>query len=208
MWNKLKNLVVEETNPTSSPAPVKAIVPSPTGGTVADNKFVSALRTAIKTRQTAFTTLLGAADKLISIIPDPNTRLKAAFATVSGEGRGVKEVLAALEIHASDLEGQRLQFSRAAEEAAKNAVGSLQVELDSVQPSIAAAQGQIQSMTAQINTLNEMIAQKSTRGAELTAQITAENQRLAVSQQEFETALMIVKSELDNQKAIILTALS
>jgi chromosome segregation ATPase len=216
MWKTLKNLVVEDDSSGQSAAPkTTTTAATPLGhaapastAVAADNKFVQALRGAIKNRATAFTSLLAAADKLVTIIPDPTTRLKAAFATVAGEGRGVKEVLGALEIHASDLEGQRLQFQRAAEEAKNIAVGGLQRELDTIQPSVAGAQSQITSMQTQIQSLNELIAQKSARGAELTAQISTENQRLTTSQQEFETALTIVKSELDGQKAIILTALS
>lgn len=161
------------------------------------------MRTAIKSRATAFTALLATADKLASVIPDANTRLKAAYATVAGEGRDVPSILQAIEVHAADLESQRMQFSKQAEDAMKATVGSKRAELETIDPSIASAQQQVQSLQQQIQALNEAIAQKNIRKGELTADIATEEQRFNAAKQQFETALTIVRAELDSQKAVI-----
>lgn len=215
MWDKIKGAIFEAdgTTPAAAPAAPNTSAlgaPQPTVAAPAlvattDNKFVEALRGAIKNRSTAFTQLLTNADKM-SVIPDTTMRLKAAFQML--EGRGLKEILGAIEVHAADLESQRMAFTRQAEDAAKQAISAKQIELDSIDPSIQSAQAQIEALTKQIGTLNDSIAQKSARKAELTAEIATENQRFASAKTQFETALTIVKSELDGQKAIIQSALS
>lgn len=213
MWDKIKGFIVEED--TSAAPQVKPQVSAPIGSapqtqstSVGDDKFVQALRTAIKSRATAFTALLATADKLASVIPDANTRLKAAYATVAGEGRDVRSILQAIEVHAADLESQRMQFSKQAEDAMKATIGSKKAELDTIDPSITSAQQQVQSLQQQIQALNEAIAQKNIRKGELTADIATEEQRFNAAKQQFETALTIVRAELDSQKAVIQTALS
>lgn len=216
MLGKLKGLIFEEDGQAAS-KPAQPQVAAPLGAAPAaagaapapaDDKFVQALRAAIKNRPTAFTALLSAADKLANIIPDANTRLKAAYATVAGEGRDVRSVLQAIEVHTADLESQRMQFNKQAEDAMRAEVGAKRAELDTIDPSISSSQQQIQALTAQITALNEAIAQKTIRKSELAAQIATEEQRFAGAKQQFETALTIVQAELNGQKAIIQSALS
>ena len=215
MWDKIKGFIVEDDASAGAVAPAKPQVNAPIGVApqshatgVADDKFVQALRAAIKSRATAFTALLATADKLASVIPDANTRLKAAYATVAGEGRDVRSILQAIEVHAADLESQRMQFSKQAEDAMKATIGSKKAELDAIDPSIASAQQQVQSLQQQIQALNEAIAQKNIRKGELAADIATEEQRFNSAKQQFETALTIVRAELDSQKAVIQTALT
>ena len=155
-----------------------------------------------------YTALLQAADKLVSIIPDPNTRLKAAFASVQGEGRGLREVIGALDVHVADLESQRMQFGQALAKQREAAVGVLQRELDGLKPANDTAAQQIQAMTAQIQQLQTLITTNTTRAAELQGQITAQTMQFTQTEQQFVSALQIVKSELDGQKAAVMSVLS
>ena len=213
MWDKIKGLIVEDDSPKAA-TPAGPQVTAPLGASpaaaapIADDKFVLALRTAIKSRSTAFTALLATADKLASVIPDAATRLKAAYATVAGEGRDVRSILQAIEVHAADLESQRMSFTKQAEDAMRTAVGAKKAELDTIDPSITSAQQQVQALQQQIQALNETIAQKGIRKGELTGEIATEEQRFAAAKQQFETALTIVRAELDSQKAVIQSALS
>ena len=214
MWDKIKGLIVEDegqpqvqAKQSQVSAPIGA-APSAGVAPVADDKFVQALRTAIKNRPTAFTALLSTADKLASVIPDAATRLKAAYATVAGEGRDVRSILQAIEVHAADLESQRMQFSKQAEDAMKVAIGAKKAELDTIDPSIASAQQQLVALQQQMQSLNEAIAQKNIRKGELVGEIATEEQRFSAAKQQFETALTIVRAELDGQKAVIQSALS
>ncbi len=213
MLDKLKGFIFEEdtnTKTNQAPAPSSSSVstgtPVQASAPTIDDEFVQALRAALKARSTAFTALLNNADKLSTVIPDANMRLRAAFQML--EGRGLKEILGAIDVHSADLESQRMQFARQAEEASKSAIGSKQLELDTIDPAIQNAQQQIEMLTRNIAALNETIAQKNSRKAELTIQISEENQRFESAKQRFETALTIVKSELEGQRAIIQSALS
>lgn len=213
MWSTIKGALFEDSAPAPlAPAAQPQATPgqavTPTAATPApNNEFIVALRQAIKARQTAFTNLLAAADKLASIIPDPATRLKAAFATV-GEGRSPREVIDAIAVHIADLEGQKLQFSRAVETQRAAAIGQLQAELDNAKTSSETAQSQIASMTQQIAQLQQLIATNTTRAGELQAQLTSESARFTTSTQQFEAALIIVKQELEGQKAAVLSTLA
>jgi chromosome segregation ATPase len=210
MLDALKGLIFETESGPQAPAKPAPAAPTVSGSAPTarpvDDQFVTALRNAIKARSSAFTALLATADKLSNVIPDSTMRLKAAFATL--EGRGLKEILGAIDVHAADLESQRMQFSRQAEDAMKREVGAKQAELDAIDPAIQVAQSQIEALSRQISSLNETIAQKSARKAELTTEIASETARFDTAKQQFETALTVVKGELDGQKAIIQSALA
>lgn len=182
-------------------------VPS-TAPVAGGNEFITALRNAIKARQSAYTALLGAADKLANIIPDANTRLKAAFATVQGEGRGLKEVIGAIDVHVSDLEGQRLQFASALQKQKDAAIGTLQRELDGLTPSNESAAAQIKSMSEQIAQLQGLMQTNQQRATTLQGEIAAQTSNFTTSEQSFNAALTIVKAELEGQKTAVMSVLS
>ena len=193
--------------PQAKPQPQATGTPGYTP-TAPDNAYVDVLRGVIKSRTTAFTTLLAAADKLVKFVPDPNTRLQAAFASVQGEGRGLKQVLDSIAIHAADLEAQQASFAAAAERQKKSAVGVATAELSRMDEASDTARAQIQSMTTQIDQLNSLIAKNADSATDLRNKITAEETQLATNQHNFETALAIVKAELDSQKNAVTAALS
>jgi chromosome segregation ATPase len=212
VWDKVKGALFEDSSPQAQAATPAKPAPSVTAKVtaaplVSDNKFVEALQTAIKNRATAYTALLTAADKLVDIIPDPNMRLRAAYAQVAGEGRGVAQIMAALEIHTSDLEGQRMSFKRQAESTAQAAIATKKTELATVEATVTSSQQQIQNMTEQIQALQGQIAEKTTRAAELRGEISAEESRFELAGQQFDAALNIVKADLDGQRLIIQSAL-
>jgi chromosome segregation ATPase len=211
MWSSLKNALFEdpEFRPNTKPAAVNTapMGAAPSAVVNTENTFVAALRQAIKQRSSAFTNLLAAADKLASIIPDPATRLRAAFAT-SGDGRGPKEIVDAITVHISDLEGQKLQFQRALESQRAAKLGGLQAELDALKPANDNAAAQIASMTQSIQQLQQLIATNTARGSELQGQLAAETASFTASAQQFELALATVKQELEGQKTAVLSTLS
>src|ERR1035437_8701136 len=94
LGKSLKGLIMEENPDEKKPVLVTATsVPvSSTGNGTVNNQYIEALRAAIKARPTALTALTAAAEKLTSVIPDANMRLKAAFQMVKSDGRGVKEL--------------------------------------------------------------------------------------------------------------------
>jgi chromosome segregation ATPase len=220
VWSKISSaLFVDESKPKSTPGqtpipapgtPLGASTSAPSAGvmTPAQNPFADALRAAIKNRPTAFTSLLAAADKLANIIPDPTTRLKAAYATVSGEGRGLREVVGAIDVHVADLEAQKMQFMQALERQRREALGAIEAELSSLPQSNNTANAQIQAMTQQIQQLQELIVKNNARIAELQANATAESTKFTTSQQQFEAALVLVRGELEGQKSAVMSTLT
>jgi hypothetical protein len=218
MWDKIKGAIFEDGPSTpaqakpaptqDSRAPAPNITMPPHALAPVNDKYADALRTVLKSRSSAFSALLQGADKLVAIIPDPNTRLKAAYEMVKGEGRGVREIAAAIEVHASDLEAQRMQFNSAIEKEKQATLGALQAELDRLGPNSETALKQIESLTAQIQTLQQVVNQNQARHAEIGSQIAMETGRIETSKQQFDSALTLVKAELEGQKNIILTALS
>jgi chromosome segregation ATPase len=184
--------------------PAAQFVPMPQ----ANDEYVKALRVAMRQRSTAFTALLQAAEKLSAVIPDPTTRLKAAFTMVAGEGRGVREVMAAIDVHTADLDAQRLQFTNALESEKTKTLSGMETELQQLTAGSNTASQQIQSMQQQIQSLNGLITKNTARAAEVTVSLSNEKAHFTSSAQQFDSALAVVKSELDNQKAVIQSALS
>lgn len=168
-----------------------------------NNEYLTLLRNAIKARSTAFTALVANADKLANVIPDSAMRLKAAFEMVKGDGRGLKEIMGAIDVHLADLESQRMQFGAAMTRQKQTAIGVLQSEFDSLAPANQTAASQIQALQQQIAALQETMNRNTSRAAELQSQITTEGMRFTTAEQQFETALQIVKTELEGQKAVV-----
>lgn len=207
----LKDMVFEDDTPRSQAQPVSTgTVPSvPNLRVVAsDNQYIGALRDAIKGRSTALTALTAAAEKLITVIPDADMRLKAAFEMIKGDGRGVKELVDAITVHIADLESQKMQFTRAIDAESQSTIGQLQAELSSNAANTESAQNQIKSMQAQIDQLRKEVTIYGNRKIEIDQNIQAETARLSQNTQLFELALITVKNELENQRKLIQTSLS
>lgn len=214
MLDSLKRFAAEHILADDGGRPVEASKPVATGqgttfstpATAANNEFLTALRTAIKARNTPYTSFLSQFDRL-SMIPDPATRTQAAFATIQGEGRGVRELLQAVDVHLADLESHRMQFAQALERQKTTALGALKTELDGVGPANQAAQQQIESLTQQIAALTQQIGTRQARAVELQASIATEGARFDQQAAQFDAALGIVKSELESQKTVLGTTL-
>ena len=206
----IKEFVMEDDSSATVAAVVAVAAPAtsaPLVQSVVDNKYIEALRASIKARPTALTALTIAAEKL-EFIPDANMRLKAAFQSVKSEGRGVKEILEAITVHAADLESQKLQFTRALETESETTVGRLQDHNLNLKSEVDSARLQIKSFESQIEKLNEIISKHSVTSNANSAQINDEKSRLARNAQQFEIALTVVKNELESQRVVIQSALS
>lgn len=212
LGKSLKGLIMEDEGPSvnqpTGPGVTAGVVIPSSQSLPVNNEFVEALRTVIKNRPTALTALTTAAEKLVAVIPDSNMRMKAAFQMVKSEGRGVKELLDAITVHAADLESQKLQFNRALEAESQKSIGQQQTALDNLTNSTSSCSNQIATLQAQIKSLNELIVQNNSQAAVVTQQISSEKARLAQNAQQFDTALLVVKNELDTQRSVIQSTLS
>lgn len=218
MWDKIKGAIFEEDPNAAKPAAAPAKGVTVTAANIAagvpvqmaapvNPEFVAAIRKAVLGRNTALTQLMATADKLASIIPDANQRLKAAYAT-AGDGRTVAQIVQAVDVHLADVEGEELKFKAALDGKARAEVAPLEQQaqlqaqaVERAQQEIANAQARIAELTGQIGTLTQEAAQAQAAAA-------AKRQELELMSINFKQAADAVRAELQQNKLVISTALN
>lgn len=225
MFDKLKGLAsvfvdvdedkkAPQATPTPTivaPLPVKgAVGTAPMGGSFNpappfDQAMMDTLQKVILARKTAYTGLLESAARLESIIPDPNTRVKAAFA--SGEGRTVQDVTRAIDVHISDLDNERIRFGRSSE---AQLVSKRNTPLAQAQDNRTKAEQctqEIQSLEARIEQLRANHASLLEQAQE--AETAASNAEAEIQQVQtkFDTTVEYLKNELVTRKTQLSTIL-
>ena len=177
------------------------------GGSAVNPQFVEALRKAIFGKQTALTTLLEAADKLAAIIPDPSTRYKAAWAT-SAQGRTVQQVAAAADIHLADIKGEVMRFEAAVKQQLGSEATTLETQANGLATQIQSSQQQIEAAQRRIAELTQAIGELTQKHAEASAQAAAKRVEIETTTQQFETAALQVRNELEGIKTVVLTSIA
>lgn len=216
--NSLKAAVLVDPGPgvaPAAPAPAavaapaaapKGPVPAATFAAPANNEFVEAIKKGVYARNTAYTQLLAAADKLASIIADPTTRLKAAYAT-AGEGRAPMQIAAAVDIHLSDVDGEEARFKAAMEQKASREIGGANQQAEQCKGRIVAFEAEIVSMTQRITDLQNAILQaRNDHDAAVTSAVEAQR-AIDAAAGEFKVAAAAVRAELTASKAAITSTL-
>ncbi len=218
MWDKIKGAIFEEAPGGQKPSPAPAPASStPSGSQTAPSisiapsgvnmDMVGAIKKAIFSRQTPFTTLMAAADKLSSILPDVNTRLKAAFATAS-DGRTSKQVADAVDIHLVDVDAQERQFATALQQRTQQDIGGTQQRIASLKAGTDAATAQIQALQAQIQAAQDTIQRNAVEVATLEAEVATKTIELQNAERDFKIAADYVRNELGANKQAILSSLN
>ena len=214
LFDVIKGAILEDESPHAKAPPIqgKPLQTAPgqapvSSAPVAENEFVSVLRQVVRGRQTAYTALLAADDRLANVIPDRTMRLKAAFEMVRGDGRDLPQLMAAIDVHLTDLNSQKLSFAQTLERKKAEACGASQAELDAITPANQAAQDSIKQLEDQVQALKNQISQRNQRATELQAKLQADTRTYDSKKQLFDAALALVGSEISNQKTIIFTAL-
>lgn len=169
--------------------------------------MVTAIKKAIFSRATPFTTLMAAADKLASILPDVNTRLKAAFATAS-DGRSAKQVADAVDIHLVDVDGEERKFAGALQARTQQDIGSAQQRVAGLKAASDSATAQIAALQAQIQAAQETIQRNAVDVSTLEAEIATKTIELQNAERDFKIAADFVRSELAANKQAILSSLN
>lgn len=206
----LRNAIVEEdvTKP-APPPPVAPVISQPIVGSFSlppqpssiRKEVVDAIRTNALARATAYTNLLQMADSMASVIPDPNTRIKAAWTIMAKDpSRSVSKTIQAIDTHINDADGQALIFAQQSQRRRAEQVSPLQAQLK-------AAQDEEASAKARIAELNERLSQLAVTTSTLSPQIVDFEAKIAADEAEFATAVQIVKTELENSKTVVGTAL-
>jgi len=159
--------------------------------------MVDALRTIVTNRKTAFTALEEQAVKLESIILDPNVRMKAAFATVN---RPAKDVIQAIDIHISDINGEVMKFKNHSASEKNTQVTALRSQSKSLTDGSATINAQIADLETKIAQLREKLTTDAIKANELSTQADSVESKLANAEREFETAASSIITELETQK--------
>lgn len=170
-------------------------------------EFVAAIRKAVLGRNTALTQLMTMADKLISIIPDPSQRLKAAYAT-AGDGRTVKQIVDAVDVHLSDVDGEEQRFKIALDGKISAEVAPLEQQAQILAGQVTTAQQQIEQAQARIAELTANIGTLSQNAAQAAAQAQQKRQEIEILAGNFKLAANAVRAELQQNKMVIATALN
>lgn len=219
MFDSLKNMIFEQDPNEVKAKPVAAELPMnvngtlpPTGGVQVpmtaqvSPEFSAAIRKVVLGRNTALTQLLNAADKLATIIPDPTTRFKAAFAT-AGDGRSVKQIAEAVDIHISDVDGEELRFKAAIDQKIVAEVGTLEQRAQMATQAIQGAQGQIEQAQQRITELTQQIIRQQGELSQAQADANTKRNEIEQASVQFKLAAQQVRHELQSHKATILSAL-
>jgi outer membrane murein-binding lipoprotein Lpp len=191
----------DKATPTAATAPVTAR-PSTTSAPVSavDPDMVATLQKVIDSRKTPYTALLEASQKLASVIPDETQRLKAAFVTVSGD-RSLGDIVKAIDVHVSDLEGQVMRFR--------------QTTAAQISTKVGAKRAQVETFTAEAERNKTEIDRLTARNVEigtqvqtLTAQADADEQEIGAVETRFEAAVTFLTNNLTATKQHLSSVLS
>jgi chromosome segregation ATPase len=203
IWEDDPNATQQSAAP-ASPAATPSVVATRnvSAASSVNAEMVAAIRTNTLNRKTPYTALLETATKLESVIPDEVTRIKAAFATVGGQ-RTVESILQAIDVHVSDVDGERMRFAQATEQRRKTELSSLNAALTQVNESTAQMQANIEALNRQIQTANETINANTIKASDLSSQIFARTAEFDQAQQQFDAAAGVVRGTLEQQRTAI-----
>jgi len=200
------NVFVETDDDKASPAataPVTArpsTTSAPVSVSVVDPDMVATLQKVIDSRKTPYTALLEASQKLASVIPDETQRLKAAFVTVSGD-RSLSDIVKAIDVHVSDLEGQVMRFRQTTAAQISTKVGAKRAQATSFSTEIESNKGEIDRLNARNNDLASQVQT-------LTAQADADEQEIGAVETRFEAAVTFLTNNLTATKQHLSSVLS
>lgn len=221
MWDKLKNAMFEQDPGAAKPATPAPAMTAATLATLAagpsmaapllspgvNPEFVAAIRKAVMGRNTALTQLMATADKMTNIIADPQLRLKAAYAA-AGDGRSVKQIIEAVDVHLSDVDGEELRFKSAMDGKAHAELTPLEQQAVQLGSQIKSAQEQIAAFQARVIELTNNIGTMTQQQAETNTTIANKRHELGVMAEGFKAAASAVRAELQGNKVTISSALS
>jgi chromosome segregation ATPase len=202
--NAVKGAIFEDASTNNTMPPPVAAQPAtgtPTVSVGVDVEMVNAIKKTTLARKTAYTALLEAADKMISVIPDGNTRLKAAYAMVAGEQRTIDTIVNALDVHISDVDGERLRFTQQ--------TGQLMAsEVETLKAQAASLDATTNQLRDQITSLTQQVADNVAKSAALVTQATTRSVELEQAANKFAAAAQSVRSEFEQQRVSLSTILS
>ena len=174
-----------------------------------DQEMLATLQNKINSRTSPYVTLIEAADRLVSVLPDEATRLKAAFAMVSGDGnRSVSSITKAIDVHMSDLEGERIRFKKASDEQTMSKSASLREQAKNLAAQNVVSTGQIERLQADIAKLQDSIIKNTALCNDLNQQADNSEAEIQAISAKFDRTVDYLKNNLAEKKLDLSTLLS
>lgn len=190
------------TPPVKGPAPAAPAYPS------VNPEMLEVLQKKISGRVTPYTALLENAETLKDVIPDETMRLNAAYKMVSKDGRTVASITSAIDVHLSDLEGERMRFKQMTDKQIKDKSGALRGQAEAAEAAVNRAATDIERLEAQIAKLREEIVTNQQRSHELKQEADAAEADIINTANAFEATVEYVKQDLQNKKVSLGSLLS
>ena len=173
------------------------------GATGINKEMVDMVKAKAIERKTPFTALLESSDKLIKVLPDQKVRVQAAMAIVMGEGRTLQQILQAIDVHMSDIDGERLGFLKATEAKQKQDLGDITNQINITNQQVETSKTLSQQYKLKIAELDQETVIANENLVKLNTDLAAKTTEFDTITAQFETAVKIVKNELVDQKSLI-----
>lgn len=174
-----------------------------------DQEMLATLQKKINSRSSSYVTLIEAAQRLVSVIPDETTRLKAAFAMVSGEGtRSVSSIAQAIDVHIADLEGERIRFKNTSNEQMGSKSADLRAQADSLGAQNVASTSQIERLQAEIAKVQAAIVKNSAQCRDLNIEADKAEAQIKAVSAAFDRTVEYLKNDLAAKKVSLSTLLA
>lgn len=217
MWDKFKSAIFEEDPNAPKAAPAQGQTTTVRAGNITQGvpsmlspgvnpEFVAAIRKGVFSKNTALTQLITAADALQTIIPDQVTRFKAAFAT-AGNGRTPNQIIAAVDIHMADVDGEEGRFKVVLDQKLGSEIQQLNQIVQNAEASVTAMAGEIERSQARIAELQKKMGETAQQRNEAATAVTTKTAELEHTTSAFKLAANAVRGELQQIKASIGAAL-
>lgn len=214
LFKKVLGTVVEfDEDKSQAAAPAVASTAVPAGATVTtsvyDAEMLETLNKVVTGRKTSYTALVETSAKLSAVIPDETQRLKAAFVTIAGDGqRSLGDVIKAIDVHVSDLEGQLTRFSQSSDLQLKQKSGALRAQAQTLQHEVEANLNEIATLTARIASLTQRNQEASGQASELARQADAAESEVKAVTERFSRTVQYAVADLQRKKQQLSTVLS
>ena len=173
-------------------------------GASVDPEMLATLQKKISARSTPYITLMDTAQRLVGIIPDETTRLKAAFAMVCGDGnRSAASIAQAIDVHLADLEGERIRFKNVSNDQLVGMAADLRKQANALTAQGAASSAEIERMQAAIASLQGTMSKNTAQARELTAAADKSEADIKAVCVAFDRAVEYLKNDLAGKKAAL-----
>jgi chromosome segregation ATPase len=163
------------------------------------------LNDVVNGRKTPYTALLETAQSFATLIPDSNTRFKAAFVSLK---RPADDIVKSIDVHIADVDAQLVSFNGRAQAELQAKSGSLREQAAMLGRDTEAAKTQIAAIDAQRAQLIQKITDNQGTAATLDAQANSAEADIKGTMSRFEATVNAKKQELLGQKQTLSTLLN